>query len=298
MGTPDFAVASLDAILQNGFNVVAVITAPDRPAGRGLKLQESAVKKFAVEHGIPVLQPKNLKDPDFQADLKSFQADVQVVIAFRMLPESVWNMPPLGTFNLHASLLPAYRGAAPINRVIMNGENETGVSTFFLQHEIDTGDLLFTEKVQIGPDETAGELHDRLMKQGSKLVVKTLEAILTGQVPQLPQREEMDLPIAPKLFKEDCYLDPNWSAEKVYNHIRGLSPYPGAFTEFRGKQLKIYRAEIIPSASHSVGEWEIKDKKELIWHLSDGALKLTEVQLEGKKKMKTEDFLRGLQDTR
>lgn len=296
IGTPDFAVASFQAILQAGFQVVAAITAPDRPAGRGLKLQESAVKTFALEKGIPVLQPTNLKAPEFLEELRAFHADIQVVIAFRMLPELVWNMPPLGTFNLHASLLPAYRGAAPINRAIMNGEKETGVSTFFLQHEIDTGNIIFQEKTAIGETETAGELHDRLMHLGAGLVVKTLEAVLEKQYPQMPQVVSENLPTAPKLFKEDALLDPNWPVEKVYNHIRGLSPYPGAFTTFHDKQLKIFQAEKMPeSPAKPIGTWDIINRKELIWQCSDGSLKIIELQMEGKRRMKTGELLRGLQ---
>lgn len=296
IGTPDFAVASFKAILDSGFQVLAAITAPDRPAGRGLKVQESAVKKFAVEHGIPVLQPTNLKAPSFQEELQNYEADIQVVIAFRMLPEAVWNMPKHGTFNLHASLLPAYRGAAPINRAIMNGESETGVSTFFLQHEIDTGNLIYSEKTAIGDDENAGELHDRLMNIGAGLVVKTLEAVCEGDYPQIPQESAEEVPVAPKIFKEDCRLDASWPIDKIYNHIRGLSPYPGAFTSFREKQLKIFGAEKCEKDSTKmVGEWEIIDKKELIWHGADGALKITDLQLEGKRRMKAEELLRGLQ---
>lgn len=281
--------------MQAEYQVVAVITAPDRPAGRGLKLQESAVKTFAVAHGLPVLQPTNLKAPDFIEELKTYKADIQVVIAFRMLPEVVWNMPPLGTFNLHASLLPAYRGAAPINRAIMNGEKETGVSTFFLQHEIDTGPIVFREKTEIGEKETAGELHDRLMNLGAGLVIKTLDAVLTGQCPQIPQEINGPLPPAPKLFKEDCLLKPEWSIHKIYNHIRGLSPYPGAFTYFKEKQLKVFAAEkhaAIPGKN--VGEWFVENQKELYWQCSDGSLRITDLQLEGKRRMKTEELLRGM----
>jgi len=296
IGTPDFAVASFKAILDAGFQVVAAITAPDRPAGRGLKLQESAVKKFAVEQGISVLQPTNLKAPSFQEELASYQADIQVVIAFRMLPEAVWSMPKYGTFNLHASLLPAYRGAAPINRAIMNGEKETGVSTFFLQHEIDTGNLVFSEKTTIGESENAGELHDRLMNLGAGLVVKTLEAVREESYPQVAQGSAENVPNAPKIFKEDCQLNPSWNLEKLYNHIRGLCPYPGAFTQFREKQLKIFSAEKREKdPSKSAGDWEIIPKQELIWHCTDGALSITELQMEGKRRMKVEEYLRGLQ---
>lgn len=295
IGTPDFAVASLQAILHAEFQVVAVITAPDRPAGRGLKLQESAVKTFASAHGIPILQPVNLKAPEFIEELKSYKADIQVVIAFRMLPELVWNMPTLGTFNLHASLLPAYRGAAPINRAIMNGEEETGVSTFFLQHEIDTGPIVFREKTAIGENETAGELHDRLMMMGATLVIKTLEAVLAGQCPQIPQEISGPMPNAPKLFKEDCLLMPEWSIHKIYNHIRGLSPYPGAFTHFQDKQIKLFAAEKHPSfPGKKVGEWIIENHKQLYWQCSDGSLRITDLQMEGKRRMKTEELLRGM----
>ncbi|HCS20852.1 MAG TPA: methionyl-tRNA formyltransferase [Bacteroidetes bacterium] len=295
MGTPDFAVASLEAILRAEYQVVAVITAPDKPAGRGLKLQESAVKTFALAHSIPILQPVNLKAPEFIDELKSYQADIQVVIAFRMLPEVVWNMPPLGTFNLHASLLPAYRGAAPINRAIMNGEKETGVSTFFLQHEIDTGPIVFSERTAIEEHETAGELHDRLMLLGASLVIKTLDAVISGTCPQNPQVISGPLPTAPKLFKEDCRLDPEWSIHKIYNHIRGLSPYPGAFTFFKEKQLKIFAAEKHPSlAGKNAGEWVIENNKDLYWQCSDGSVRITDLQLEGKRRMKTEELLRGM----
>ncbi|MHB1278059.1 MAG: methionyl-tRNA formyltransferase [Bacteroidia bacterium] len=295
IGTPDFAVASLQAVLQAGFQVVAVITAPDRPAGRGLKLQESAVKTFALAHHIPVLQPTNLKSHDFIEELKSYRADIHVVIAFRMLPELVWNMPPLGTFNLHASLLPAYRGAAPINRAIMNGEKETGVSTFFLQHEIDTGPIVFRDKTAIGEHETAGELHDRLMIVGASLVVKTLDAVLAGHCPQNPQEISGSLPTAPKLFKDDCLLRPEWPIDKIYNHIRGLSPHPGAFTHFQDKQLKLFAAQKFPSfPDKKVGEWVIENNKELYWQCSDGSLRITDLQLEGKRRMKTEELLRGM----
>ncbi len=296
IGTPDFAVASLKRILEEGYRVVGVITAPDRPAGRGLKVQESAVKRFAVEKGLKVLQPTNLKSPEFQSELKSLEAHIQVVIAFRMLPEAVWDMPPLGTFNLHASLLPAYRGAAPINRAIMNGEKETGVSTFFLKHEIDTGNIIYREKVAIGSEETAGELHDRLMLAGAELVVKTLDAVCTGEYPQIPQESGKDAPTAPKLFKEDCELQASWPLEKIFNHVRGLSPYPGAFTRFKGKQMKIFSAVKQPRVhSLPLGTWEYSDRKHLLWACSDGFLEVLELQLEGKKRMGAAEFLRGLQ---
>ena len=246
MGTPHFAVASLDALVKAGCNIVAVITAPDKPAGRGKKLSESAVKQYAVENGIKVLQPEKLKNPEFLEELRSLKADLQVVVAFRMLPEVVWNMPARGTINLHASLLPQYRGAAPINWVLINGEKESGVTTFFLKHEIDTGDILFTEKVTLSGRETAGELHDRLMHKGAGLLVKTVKGVESGRYNEHPQSalaEGVELKHAPKIFKEDCLIDWNQSAESIYNKIRGLSPSPTAYTLLNDKVLKIYRAE-------------------------------------------------------
>lgn len=295
IGTPDFAVCSLSAILQAGYRVVGVITAPDRPAGRGQKLQESVVKKFALAHELPILQPTNLKSPEFLNQLRAWKADIQVVIAFRMLPEAVWNMPPMGTFNLHASLLPAYRGAAPINRAIMNGEEYTGVTTFFLKHEIDTGPISFQAATPIGVDEDAGSLHDRLMEMGAKLVVETLDSVIEGCIPQIPQEESEELPTAPKLFREDMELHPHWPVKQVFNHIRGLSPYPGAFTFFRDKQIKLFKATVISSEKpKSTGKWEIRDSHRLLWHCSDGVLEIEDLQMEGKRRMKTEEFLRGL----
>ncbi|MGZ3822183.1 MAG: methionyl-tRNA formyltransferase, partial [Mucilaginibacter sp.] len=227
MGTPEFAVASLDELISSGVEVVGVVTAPDKPAGRGQKISESAVKQYAIAHGLTVLQPEKLKNEQFLKELKALGAELQVVVAFRMLPEVVWNMPPRGTINLHASLLPQYRGAAPINWVLINGEKESGVTTFFLKHDIDTGDILFTEKVTLTGKETAGELHDRLMYKGAGLLVKTVKAIESGRYTELPQAhlaEGVELRHAPKIFKEDCKIDWNQPAEKVYNLIRGLSP--------------------------------------------------------------------------
>jgi methionyl-tRNA formyltransferase len=291
-GTPEFAVSSLKAIIDNGFNVVAVVTSPDKPAGRGYKLQESAVKKAALEYGLPVLQPLKLKSPEFAAELKTFEADIQIVIAFRMLPESIWSMPPMGTFNLHASYLPYYRGAAPINRVIMNGETETGVSTFFLKHEIDTGNLILQEKTPILPDDNAGTLHDKLMQQGARLVVRSLETILTGQYTLLPQAQG-DFPHAPKIFTEDCLIHWDWQAERIHNQIRGLSPYPAAFTYFQDKKLKIFASEILPETSSSTGQIEIRGNQ-LLAHAADHVVNLTDVQMEGKKRMAAKDFINGL----
>ena len=296
MGTPDFASASLNALLQHGFPVVAVVTAPDKPAGRGMKLSASAVKKFAVENGIPVLQPLKLKDPEFIGELKSFGADVQVVVAFRMLPEMVWNMPPLGTINLHGSLLPQYRGAAPINRAIMNGEKETGVTTFKLQQEIDTGNILLMEKLSIGPDETAGELHDRMKIAGAGLLVRTLEGLVSGTLKEQPQSipDGMLIRQAPKIFAADCEINWNLPVAVIHNHIRGLSPYPGAFTHFHGKTLKIFRSRPEISTQKQVpGTTETDGRSWFRFAASDGYIYMEEIQLEGKKRMRVTDFLRG-----
>jgi methionyl-tRNA formyltransferase len=298
MGTPQFAVTSLDALITAGCDIVAVVTAPDKPAGRGQKLNESAVKQYAVSNGLKVLQPEKLKNPEFLEELKSLQADLQVVVAFRMLPELVWNMPPKGTINLHASLLPQYRGAAPINWAIINGEKESGVTTFFLRHEIDTGDILFTEKVTLTGHETAGELHDRLMNKGAGLLVKTVKGVESGRYNEHPQSqllEGVELKHAPKIFKEDCLIDWNQPAEAIYNKIRGLSPIPTAYTTLNSKILKIFRAEyeliepgILP------GGFLTDNKTHLKFATADGFISLTEVQLEGKKQMGIGEFLRGM----
>ncbi|WP_374165145.1 methionyl-tRNA formyltransferase [Arcticibacter sp. MXS-1] len=296
MGTPDFAVASLDALVKEGFNIVAVVTAPDKPAGRGQKINESAVKKYAAEHQLPVLQPARLKDPAFLEELRQFNADLQVVVAFRMLPEVVWNMPPKGTINLHGSLLPDYRGAAPINWAVINGEKQSGVTTFFLQHEIDTGDILFSEAVDIADDETAGELHDKLMIVGAGLLVRTVKAIEKGEYQETPQAKLLNSEPkhAPKIFKEDCQINWNQPARKVYNHIRGLSPYPAAFTMLNGKTLKIYKAEVQTTPSElQPGQYTSNGKTDLLFACQDGLISVKELQLEGKKKMSTEEFLRG-----
>ena len=298
MGTPEFAVASLEALLEAGSEIVGVITAPDKPAGRGQKLSESAVKQFAVSRGLKVLQPEKLKNPEFLAELKSLNADLQVVVAFRMLPKVVWNMPTKGTINLHASLLPQYRGAAPINWAIINGEKESGVTTFFLKQEIDTGDVLFMEKITITDDTTAGEYHDRLMNKGAGLLVKTVKAIESGRYTEQPQQQladDQELKHAPKIFKEDCRIQWNQPVEKVYNLIRGLSPYPASFTELNGKTFKIYKAsketgtpEIEP------GAYLTDNKTYLKFACNDGYILVTDVQLEGKKRMTVEEFLRGV----
>ena len=298
MGTPQFAVTSLDALIKAGCNIIAVVTAPDKPAGRGQKISESAVKQYAVEHGIKVLQPEKLKNPGFLDELRALNADLQVVVAFRMLPEVVWNMPPKGTINLHASLLPQYRGAAPINWALINGESESGVTTFFLKHEVDTGDILFTEKVTLTGDETAGELHDRLMYKGAGLLVKTVKGVESGRYKENPQSlllAGMELKPAPKIFKEDCLIDWNQPVLSVYNKIRGLSPVPTAYTTLNGKILKIFRAVYEPE-THDMqpGHFVTDHKSYLKFAARDGFVSLTEVQLEGKKQMGIAEFLRGI----
>ncbi|MCX2477071.1 methionyl-tRNA formyltransferase [Pedobacter sp. MC2016-05] len=295
MGTPDFAVASLDALVKADFDIVAVITAPDKPAGRGQKLNESAVKKYAVEHNIPVLQPEKLKNPEFLEQLKSFDADLQVVVAFRMLPEVVWNMPKKGTINLHGSLLPQYRGAAPINHAIINGEKESGVTTFFLTHEIDTGDIIQSSTTQIADDETAGELHDKLMQIGAELLVKTVKAIKEDNYQEQPQPQSEVLKHAPKIFKEDCKIDWNQPAQQVYNLVRGLSPYPTAFTFLNDKTLKVFKAELeSKEPGIAAGGFLTDGKTYLKFAAKDGFIKLIDIQYEGKKRMLIEDFLRGM----
>jgi methionyl-tRNA formyltransferase len=295
MGTPDFAVASLAALVDAGFEVVGVVTAADKPAGRGQKLQESAVKQYAVSKGITVLQPLKLKDPVFIDDLRTLGADLQVVVAFRMLPEVVWDMPLKGTINLHASLLPQYRGAAPINHAIINGEKESGVTTFFLKHEIDTGDVIFSEKVAIADDETAGELHDKLMNVGAGLLVKTVTAIATGDYQEQPQPESDELKHAPKIFKDDCFIDWNQPVQAVFNLIRGLSPYPTAFTKLNDKTLKVFKAELEEKEPGIAAGGFLTDGKTFLkFATKDGFIKLIDVQYEGKKRMSVEEFLRGV----
>ncbi|MBC8984828.1 methionyl-tRNA formyltransferase [Pedobacter sp. N36a] len=295
MGTPDFAVASLNALVEAGFNVVGVVTAADKPAGRGQKLQESAVKQYAVAKGLKVLQPLKLKDPEFIQELQALQADLQVVVAFRMLPEIVWNMPSKGTINLHASLLPQYRGAAPINHAIINGEKESGVTTFFLKHEIDTGDTIFSERVAIGEDETAGELHDQLMNVGAGLLVKTVKAIEAGNYTEQPQVQSDSLKHAPKIFKEFCLINWDQPAKTVYNLIRGLSPYPTAFTKLGEKTLKVFKAELEKETPDiAAGKFLSDGKTYLKFAAKDGYIKLTDLQYEGKKRMTVEEFLRGM----
>jgi methionyl-tRNA formyltransferase len=297
LGTPEFAVASLDAMVMEGMDVVAVVTAPDRPAGRGMKLNESAVKKYALEKNIPVLQPEKLKDPAFIEKLRELKADLQVVVAFRMLPEIVWNMPPLGTVNLHGSLLPQYRGAAPINWAVINGENETGVTTFKLKQAIDTGDILLQESFPIGEDETAGELHDRMKVIGAKLLVKTIKGIGNGNLAETPQSllgKGLEPRHAPKIFSATAKIDWQKSTSEIHNLVRGLSPFPAAFTELDGKMLKIFRSkkEIIAN-QQTPGSFHTDKKTYLKFVTGDGFLHVTDLQLESKKRMGVEEFLRG-----
>ncbi len=295
MGTPEFAVPSLEILVEHNFNVVAVVTAADKPQGRGNKVIPSPVKECAIKHAIPVLQPTNLKAPEFLDDLKSYTANLQVVVAFRMLPEVVWSMPEFGTINLHASLLPQYRGAAPINWAIINGEKETGVTTFFIRHEIDTGSIIFQEKVAITEDDTAGTLHDKLSAIGAHLVLKTVKAIANGDHPTLPQQADTGLKNAPKIFKETCAVDWNRGTSDVVNFVRGLNPYPSAWTTLEGKTYKIHR--VAPARRHSTdqpaGEWVTDNKTFLHVKTADGWIAILEIQAEGKRKMSIEDFFRG-----
>ena len=294
MGTPEFAVASLKALVDEGCNIVGVITAPDKPAGRGLHLQESAVKQFAKSIGLPILQPEKLKNDVFLKELKSLQADIQIVVAFRMLPEVVWNMPVLGTINVHGSLLPQYRGAAPINWAIINGENETGVTTFKLKHEIDTGDILLQEKISIEENETAGELHDKMKAIGAALLVKTIKGIANNTIIEQPQQFVDVDKRAPKIFTETCIIDWQKPVDEVYNLIRGLSPHPTAFTSLGGKKLKIFACKKIKKPiQESIGSYVSDYKTYLHFNCLDGVIEVLELQLEGKKKMNVEDFLKG-----
>lgn len=302
MGTPDFAVATLATLVENDHTVVGVITAPDRPAGRGRKLQESAVKKYAVEKGLTILQPTNLKNEEFLSELEALNANLQIVVAFRMLPKAVWKMPELGTFNLHASLLPSYRGAAPINWAIINGETETGVTTFFIDDKIDTGEIILQERIPIEPDDTAGVLHDKLMKVGANLVLNTVQQIGEGNVQTQKQPDTKELKSAYKIFKDTCEIDWKKPINDIYNHIRGLSPYPASWTTLiNGDEsifLKIYEA------SREVDKHELQpgtivfDKTELKVAVDGGCIKLLEIQLPGKRKMKTSDVLNGLKLTK
>ena len=297
MGTPEFAVPSLEILVENKFNVVAVITAPDKPQGRGQKLTPSPVKECATKHNIPVLQPTNLKLPAFIEELKSYHANLQVVVAFRMLPEAVWAMPSIGTFNLHASLLPQYRGAAPINWAIINGEKETGVTTFFLKHEIDTGSIIFQEREPIAEDDDAGSLYERLMTKGGQLVLKTVKAIAASNYPNIPQPEVVEVKHAPKIFKETCEINWNQPSETIGNFVRGLSPYPTAWTHIHDKTFKIFNmkhsAFNIQHSSESPGALKTDNKTYLYIRTSDGWVSIEELQLEGKKRMTIQNFFRG-----
>ena len=299
MGTPDFAVESLRALVEGGYNVVAVVTMPDKPAGRGHQLQYSAVKQYALSVGLPILQPERLKDENFLAELKSYNADLQIVVAFRMLPEVVWNMPRLGTFNLHASLLPQYRGAAPINWAVMNGDTETGATTFMLQHEIDTGNIILQERIPIADDENVGSVHDRLMYMGAQLVTRTVDTIIEAEnrgveLPTIPQDNALELRPAPKIFKDTCAINFAQTAEQIRNHVRGLSPYPAAWISempanhplaevLRG--AKVYKAAITQCA---------EQKGHIIVPCADGYIDLLELQLPGKKRMDAAALLNGI----
>jgi methionyl-tRNA formyltransferase len=304
MGTPDFAVPSLEKLIESNYQVVAVITATDKWGGRNNKeLIVSPVKACALKHNIPILQPEKLKDEAFLAELRSYQADLQIIVAFRMLPEVVWNMPRLGTFNLHASLLPQYRGAAPINWAVINGETETGATTFFLQHEIDTGDLIFQTKTPIMPEDDAGSVYERLRFLGADLVLKTVEAIEKGNYPKLPQPPAQDLKLAPKIFRETCEI--NWQKTRleVHNLVRGLAPYPSAWTTFLGKNCKIFKTnlqidnELLPTDFQEDGFEKLPyltdNRSFLLMSCQDGYLAIEELQLEGKKRMNIQEFLRG-----
>jgi methionyl-tRNA formyltransferase len=300
MGTPDFAAASLNALVQNGFEIAAVVTAPDRPAGRGQKLKVSAVKEYALNNGLLILQPQSLKDPEFISSLNSLNADLQIVVAFRMLPKEVWSLPKLGTFNLHASLLPDYRGAAPINWAIINGEKETGVTTFFIDEEIDTGNIIIQEKITIESSETAGQLHDRLMKLGAQLVVHTAKAISEGNITTISQKDVKSVKMAPKLFKETCKLDWNRAAQEIYNKIRGLSPYPAAWGLLNNggvtTSVKIFKARLTElSSNRKPGSVEIDNtNRKILVHTLDQLLELEELQLEGKSRLRVSEALNGL----
>ena len=299
LGTPEFAAASLQALVEGGYNVVAVVTMPDKPAGRGHQLQYSDVTKYALSVGLPVLQPEKLKDEAFLEELRSYHADLQIVVAFRMLPEVVWAMPRLGTFNLHASLLPQYRGAAPINRAVMNGDTETGATTFLLKHEIDTGNMILQERLPIGPDENVGSVHDRLMALGTGLVTRTVDLIIDCEnrgipVPTTPQPEIADLRPAPKIFKEDCEIHfAQMTAAEVHNFVRGLSPYPAAWANLNINGQEFENVKIFAVETMDNGQW-MMDKSSIIVPCKEGAVRILELQAPGKKRMDARAFLNGI----
>ncbi len=298
MGTPEFAVASLDALVSGGYNVVGVVTMPDKPAGRGYKMQFSAVKEYALAHNLPLLQPEKLKNEEFLDALRALHADLQIVVAFRMLPEVVWAMPPLGTFNLHGSLLPQYRGAAPINWAIINGEQETGVTTFFLQQEIDTGDLILQKRTPITDGDNAGTIHDRLMSIGAAAVVETVDCIIAGTAPKTPQPQGVTLKSAPKIFKETCRVDWEQSCHQIFNFVRGLSPYPAAWsvlhTDDKTIDIKLFEVTREPAAhTLQAGQVVCDGKNYLKVAVADGFVKIESLQPAGKKRMSAADWLRG-----
>ena len=299
MGTPAFAVASLDALLKAGCHIVGVVTAPDKQAGRGLQLQQSDVKKYAISNNLLTLQPEKLKAPEFLTDLKKLHADLQIVVAFRMLPEVVWNMPPMGSVNLHGSLLPQYRGAAPINWAVIHGEKETGVTTFKLQHEIDTGNILLQQPITITDDDNAGTVHDKMKEIGANLLVKTIQGLADESLKEQPQAvvDYHTLPTlkhAPKIFTETCAIDSTKSTVEVHHLIRGLSPFPGAFTTFQQKKCKIFKSSYtICTPTIAIGNFETDGKTYLKFACADGYLHVLEWQIEGKKRMTIQEFLRG-----
>ena len=294
MGTPAFAVASLKALLDAKMNVVGVVTAPDKPAGRGMQLQQSAVKQFALEHQLPIAQPEKLKSPEFFAQIQAWQPDIQIVVAFRMLPETIWSYPPMGTLNVHGSLLPKYRGAAPINWAIINGEKETGVTTFRLQHAIDTGDILLQERIPITPEMTAGELHDTMMEVGAKTLVTTLHGLIASIIQSKPQEETLAILHAPKIYTKDCQIEWQQPVAKIHNLIRGLAPFPGALTKVDGKIVKLFSTSIVyENPKEPAGSFVTDGKSFVRFACSDGYIQLNDIQWEGKKRMPITDFLRG-----
>ena len=297
MGTPAFAVASLNALLQAKMNVVGVVTAPDKPAGRGMQLQQSAVKQFALAHDLPILQPEKLKSPEFFEALKQWKPDLQVVVAFRMLPEQIWSFPPMGTLNVHGSLLPQYRGAAPINWAITNGEKETGVTTFQLQHAIDTGAILLQDRIPIAPNHTAGEIHDTMMEVGAQLLVKTLHGLFDNSIKAVAQEQVIGnhaLKHAPKIFTKDCEIDWDKSCAAIHNLIRGLAPFPGAITKIDGKIVKLFLTQAIDATpTEAPGSFITDGKNFAKIACKDGYIELADIQWEGKKRMPIIDFLRG-----